>query len=82
MERVAYLSNVNLIDLYGKIGVISNGAGMCLAINDMINAFGGTPANFCELGGLTDQDQLTDILLLLNDNKDTKAIFLNFFGGM
>jgi len=54
MERVAYLSNVNLIDLYGKIGVISNGAGMCLAINDMINAFGGTPANFCELGGLTD----------------------------
>jgi len=82
IERIAHLVNVDLIDLYGKIGVISNGAGMCLATNDMINAFGGTSSNFCELGGLTDEDQLMEILLLLNDNKSTKVIFLNFFGGM
>jgi len=82
MERIAYLSNVSLIELHGKIGVISNGAGMCMATNDMINAFGGTSSNFCELGGLTDADQFLEVLLLLNDTKNTKVIFLNYFGGI
>lgn len=44
--------------------------------------YGGTPANFLDVGGSADQQQLTEALKILNEDKEVKAIFVNIFGGI
>ena len=49
---------------------------------DIIKLYGGEPANFLDVGGSADGDQLTEALKLLNEDEDVKAIFVNIFGGI
>ena len=49
---------------------------------DIIKLYGGEPANFLDVGGSAEGDQLTEALKLLNDDAEVKAIFVNIFGGI
>jgi len=49
---------------------------------DIIKLYGGEPANFLDVGGSAEGDQLTEALKLLNDDTEVKAIFVNIFGGI
>jgi succinyl-CoA synthetase beta subunit len=53
-----------------------------MATNDMIAAFGGTSSNFVDVGGSTDHEQLEEIIVLLDSNKNTNVILFNCFGGL
>lgn len=49
---------------------------------DIIKLYGGEPANFLDVGGSADGDQMTEAMKLLNDDADVKAVFINIFGGI
>lgn len=49
---------------------------------DIINMYGGSPANFLDVGGSAEGQQLTEALKILNEDKEVKAIFVNIFGGI
>jgi succinyl-CoA synthetase beta subunit len=59
-----------------------NGAGLAMSTMDIINIYGGSPANFLDVGGSADGDQMTEAIKLLNNDEDVKAIFVNIFGGI
>jgi len=49
---------------------------------DIIKLYGGEPANFLDVGGSADGDQMTEAMKLLNDDESVKAVFINIFGGI
>jgi len=49
---------------------------------DIIKLYGGEPANFLDVGGSADGEQMTEAIKLLNNDKEVKAIFVNIFGGI
>ena len=49
---------------------------------DIIKLYGGEPANFLDVGGSADGDQMTEAMKLLNDDEEVKAVFVNIFGGI
>lgn len=49
---------------------------------DIIALYGGTPANFLDVGGSADGDQMTEAIKILNNDDEVKAIFVNIFGGI
>lgn len=49
---------------------------------DIIALYGGTPANFLDVGGSADGDQMTEAIKILNSDEEVKAIFVNIFGGI
>lgn len=49
---------------------------------DIINMYGGSPANFLDVGGSAEGQALTEALKILNDDTEVKAIFVNIFGGI
>lgn len=49
---------------------------------DIIALYGGLPANFLDVGGSADGNQMTEAMKLLNDDEDVKAVFINIFGGI
>jgi len=81
-EVRAKRSNLSYIGLDGNIGCIVNGAGLAMGTMDIIKLFGGEPANFLDVGGGASQDQLTEALKILNDDKKVQAILINIFGGI
>lgn len=81
-ERHAKQFDLNYIHIGGNIGCLVNGAGLAMSTMDIIKLYGGEPANFLDVGGSADGDQLTEALKLLNEDTDVKAIFVNIFGGI
>jgi succinyl-CoA synthetase beta subunit len=59
-----------------------NGAGLAMSTMDIIKIYGGEPANFLDVGGSANGDQMTEAIKLLNNDSDVKAIFVNIFGGI
>lgn len=59
-----------------------NGAGLAMSTMDIIKLYGGEPANFLDVGGSADGDQMTEAIKLLNNDDEVKAIFVNIFGGI
>ena len=59
-----------------------NGAGLAMSTMDIIKLYGGEPANFLDVGGSADGDQMVEAIKLLNNDDDVKAIFVNIFGGI
>lgn len=59
-----------------------NGAGLAMSTMDIIKLYGGEPANFLDVGGNADGDQMTEAIKLLNNDTEVKAIFVNIFGGI
>jgi len=74
--------DLNYIHIGGNIGCLVNGAGLAMSTMDIIKLYGGEPANFLDVGGGADSDQMTEAIKLLNNDDEVKAIFINIFGGI
>lgn len=81
-EQVAKKFDLNYIHIGGNIGCLVNGAGLAMSTMDIIKLYGGEPANFLDVGGSAEGQQLTEALKLLNDDPEVEAIFVNIFGGI
>ena len=59
-----------------------NGAGLAMATMDIIKHYGGNPANFLDVGGGAEDEQMVEAIKLLNNDPEVDAIFINIFGGI
>lgn len=81
-EKTAAEFDLNYIHIGGNIGCLVNGAGLAMSTMDIIKLYGGEPANFLDVGGSAEGQQLVEALKLLNEDPEVKAIFVNIFGGI
>ncbi|MBU0677956.1 MAG: ADP-forming succinate--CoA ligase subunit beta [Verrucomicrobia bacterium] len=81
-EVQAKESGLSFIQLEGDIGCMVNGAGLAMATMDMIKLFGGSPANFLDVGGSSNPEKVVSAFKLILSNPDIKAILINIFGGI
>ena len=81
-EVEASQHDLNFIKLDGKIGCMVNGAGLAMATMDLINDYGGTPANFLDVGGTADEDRVENAFRIITQDKNVNCIFINIFGGI
>jgi succinyl-CoA synthetase beta subunit len=73
---------LNYIKLDGSIACMVNGAGLAMATMDIIQYAGGAPANFLDVGGGANQEQIENAFGILLSDPNVKAIFINIFGGI
>merc|ERR1712070_18321 len=73
---------LNYIGLDGNIACMVNGAGLAMATMDIIKLYGGSPANFLDLGGGASEKQVTEALKLIQSDPNVDAILVNIFGGI
>ena len=81
-EALALKNNLAYVKLDGDIGVVGNGAGLVMATLDLINFFGGKPANFLDLGGGATIEAIRTALRIVFADPNTKAILVNVLGGI
>lgn len=81
-EREARKHGINFIQLDGNIGCMVNGAGLAMTSMDVIKLFGGSPANFLDIGGGAKAEQVTAALRLILSDKNVEAVLINIFGGI
>ena len=81
-EYKASLSDLNYVSLDGDIGCLVNGAGLAMATMDIIKNFGGSPANFLDVGGSATTEKVKAAFEILLSDGNVKAIFVNIFGGI
>src|SRR5258706_5789191 len=74
--------DLNYISLDGAIGCMVNGAGLAMATMDTIKLFGGSPANFLDVGGSATAEKVTPAFKIMLSNEKVKAILVNIFGGI
>jgi succinyl-CoA synthetase beta subunit len=74
--------NLNYIGLDGDIACMVNGAGLAMATMDIIQYYGGKPANFLDVGGGANEQQVTEAFKILVADKNVQAILVNIFGGI
>src|SRR5262249_16793872 len=82
LETEASEHNLNYIKLDGTIACLVNGAGLAMATMDIIQHFGGQPANFLDVGGGASKEQVTAAFKLIRKDPHVKGILVNFFGGI
>jgi succinyl-CoA synthetase beta subunit len=75
-------AGVNYIALSGTIGCLVNGAGLAMGTMDLIKYHGGDPANFLDVGGGANQQQVTEAFRIILSDKKVKGILVNIFGGI
>ena len=73
---------LNYIKLDGTIGCMVNGAGLAMATMDIIKLAGGSPANFLDVGGGANAEQIKNAFRILMSDTSVKAVFINIFGGI
>ena len=73
---------LNYVHLDGEIGCMVNGAGLAMATMDIIKLHGGEPANFLDVGGGADENQITEAFNIILSDDRVKAILVNIFGGI
>ncbi len=81
-ELEAKKSGLNYIKLDGTIGCLVNGAGLAMATMDTIKHVGAEPANFLDVGGGADEEQVTTAFQIIMSDPNVKGIFVNIFGGI
>ena len=81
-EVRASKSDLNYVALDGNIGCMVNGAGLAMATMDIIKKFGGSPANFLDVGGSATEERVTTAFEILLSDPHVKAIMVNIFGGI
>ena len=81
-EVEASKHGLNYIGLDGNIACLVNGAGLAMATMDIIKFYGGSPANFLDVGGGATEEQVTEAFKLLVSDENVKAILVNIFGGI
>ena len=74
--------DLNYVALSGSIGCMVNGAGLAMATMDIIQKFGGSPANFLDVGGSATTEKVTAAFEILLADPNVKAIMVNIFGGI
>ncbi len=74
--------DLSYISLDGDIGCLVNGAGLAMATMDIIKLYGGSPANFLDVGGGATTEKVTEAFKLMLKNPHLKAILVNIFGGI
>ncbi len=82
LEIEASKSSLNYIHLDGNIGCMVNGAGLAMATMDIIKLSGGEPANFLDVGGGANAEQIRNAFNILMSDKNVKAVLINIFGGI
>ena len=82
LELEASRYGLNYIKLDGTVGCMVNGAGLAMATMDIIKYAGGMPANFLDVGGGANADQIKNAFRILLSDKNVKAVLINIFGGI
>ncbi len=82
LEIEASKYSLNYIKLDGNIACLVNGAGLAMATMDIIQHFGGSPANFLDVGGGASKDQVTAAFKIILSDPHVKGILVNIFGGI
>ena len=82
LEIEASKFNLNYIKLDGNIACLVNGAGLAMATMDIIQHFGGRPANFLDVGGGASQEQVAAAFKIILQDPNVKGILVNIFGGI
>lgn len=75
-------SGLSYVKLDGDIGCMVNGAGLAMTTMDVINLYGGEPANFLDIGGSSNPEKVVEAMNILLSDKNVKAVMINIFGGI
>ena len=82
VELEAKEAGLSYVSLDGNIGCLVNGAGLAMATMDIIQTYGGSPANFLDVGGGANQEQVAKAFGMIMHSPKVKGIFVNIFGGI
>ncbi len=82
MEVRAGETGLSFVKLEGNIGCLVNGAGLAMSTMDLIKLHGGEPANFLDVGGGANVDQVTEAFRIILSDKNVKGVLVNIFGGI
>jgi succinyl-CoA synthetase beta subunit len=75
-------TGLSYVKLNGNIGCLVNGAGLAMSTMDLIKIHGGEPANFLDVGGGANEEQVTEAFRIILADKNVKAVLVNIFGGI
>jgi succinyl-CoA synthetase beta subunit len=81
-EVEAKKRGLTYVSLDGDIGIIGNGAGLCMGTLDLVQRAGGRPANFCDIGGGAKAEVVENALAVILMNPNVKGVVINVFGGI
>ena len=81
-EVRAKAADLSYVKLDGNIGCLVNGAGLAMATMDVIKLYGGEPANFLDVGGGANEEQVTTAFGIIMEDPNIKGILVNIFGGI
>jgi succinyl-CoA synthetase beta subunit len=81
-ERMAKEKGLTYVKLDGDIGILGNGAGLCMSTLDVVAQAGGSPANFLDAGGGSKAEAIVDALEVITSDEKVRAILFNIFGGI
>jgi succinyl-CoA synthetase beta subunit len=81
-ERMAKQRGLTYVKLDGDIGILGNGAGLCMSTLDVVANAGGAPANFLDAGGGSKADAIVDALEVITSDPKVRAVLFNIFGGI
>ena len=81
-EAMAKEKGLTYVKLGGNIGILGNGAGLCMSTLDVVAQAGGKPANFLDAGGGSKADAIVDALAVITSDPKVNAILFNIFGGI
>ena len=82
VELQAKEVGLSYVSLNGNIGCLVNGAGLAMSTMDIIKHYGGEPANFLDVGGSANKEQVTKAFEMILSSPEVKGIFVNIFGGI
>ena len=83
-EREAHAAewNLNYVALDGNIGCMVNGAGLAMGTMDIVQLYGGMPANFLDVGGGATKERVTEAFKIILSDEKVRAVLVNIFGGI
>ena len=81
-EVEAKKRGLTYVSLDGEIGIIGNGAGLCMSTLDLVQRAGGKAANFCDIGGGAKAEVVENALAVILMNPRVKGVLMNVFGGI
>ncbi len=81
-EQMAKEKGLTYVKLDGNVGILGNGAGLCMSTLDVVANAGGKPANFLDAGGGSKADAIVDALEVITSDEKVTAVLFNIFGGI
>jgi succinyl-CoA synthetase beta subunit len=81
-EQRAQEVGLQYVKLDGDVGILGNGAGLVMSTLDVVAQAGGEPANFCDVGGGADAEQISTALDIVTSNEQVRSVLFNIFGGI